>query len=423
MTVTVTIQEIATVVNETAVTVTPMPVENVIAITDGVRSFLGLNDTPDTYASSGGKVVAVKSDLTGLEFITGGSGAVTSVNGQTGVVVLSASDVSAAPTTRTLTINSVAFDLSANRSWTITAGGSPFIAANDADIPLITRGFSPTQSGHLFEAQTSVSGIVSFINPLGGAYLKGHSAIGTGAVIDHDDTFSRTWLVGLYVADTEITSLTDDPDNPGTFSTFGSIQSFNVDSAIQRNLLAISAEYILKGAGDYLTNEGIFGSVTFEGSSTFQNINGLDFNATASSGSGTNVQGILVTANAKITANVTYLTGINVSAQSILGGHADYMWGEYVYMTTFGGGTAGDVYGIEIVNDTTPTGTVYALYIDPVSGGGVGNYAIYTGSGLVSLNDDLEFRDTAKGPVVIDRGTGLRRRIICTAGVVSSEAA
>lgn len=31
-------------------------------------SFLGLTDTPDSYSSQGGKVVAVKSDETGLEF-------------------------------------------------------------------------------------------------------------------------------------------------------------------------------------------------------------------------------------------------------------------------------------------------------------------------------------------------------------------
>lgn len=45
--------------------------------------------------------------------------AVSSVNGYTGAVVLTASDVGAVPTARTLTINGVAYDLSANRSWTV----------------------------------------------------------------------------------------------------------------------------------------------------------------------------------------------------------------------------------------------------------------------------------------------------------------
>ena len=44
---------------------------------------------------------------------------VSSVNGFTGAVSLTSSDVGAAPTSRTLTINGTAFDLSANRSWTV----------------------------------------------------------------------------------------------------------------------------------------------------------------------------------------------------------------------------------------------------------------------------------------------------------------
>ena len=45
--------------------------------------------------------------------------AVVSVNGYTGAVVLTFSDVGAPPATRTLTINGVGYDLSANRSWTV----------------------------------------------------------------------------------------------------------------------------------------------------------------------------------------------------------------------------------------------------------------------------------------------------------------
>jgi hypothetical protein len=45
--------------------------------------------------------------------------AVVSVNGYTGAVVLTFSDVGAPPATRTLTINGTTFDLTANRSWTV----------------------------------------------------------------------------------------------------------------------------------------------------------------------------------------------------------------------------------------------------------------------------------------------------------------
>jgi hypothetical protein len=45
--------------------------------------------------------------------------AVISVNGYVGAVVLTASDVGAVPTTRTLTINGVGYDLSLDRAWTV----------------------------------------------------------------------------------------------------------------------------------------------------------------------------------------------------------------------------------------------------------------------------------------------------------------
>lgn len=45
--------------------------------------------------------------------------AVVSVNGYVGAVVLTASDVGAVPTTRTLTINGVGYNLSADRAWTV----------------------------------------------------------------------------------------------------------------------------------------------------------------------------------------------------------------------------------------------------------------------------------------------------------------
>ncbi len=40
----------------------------------GASTFLGLTDTPDAYTGQGGKVLAVKADVTGIEFITGGGG-------------------------------------------------------------------------------------------------------------------------------------------------------------------------------------------------------------------------------------------------------------------------------------------------------------------------------------------------------------
>jgi len=46
----------------------------VTSVSSSVSTFLGLSDTPDTYTGQSGKVVSVKGDETGLEFISGGSG-------------------------------------------------------------------------------------------------------------------------------------------------------------------------------------------------------------------------------------------------------------------------------------------------------------------------------------------------------------
>ena len=68
--------------------------EGTIDSNEGVSTFVELLDTPAAYTGQAGKVVVVKGDETGLEFVEV-SGAVDSVNGQTGVVVLDAADVGA----------------------------------------------------------------------------------------------------------------------------------------------------------------------------------------------------------------------------------------------------------------------------------------------------------------------------------------
>jgi len=64
-----------------------------------VTDFLGLSDTPASYVDQAGKVVAVNATEDALEFIDAPGGAVDSVNGQTGTVVLDADDLDDAVTT------------------------------------------------------------------------------------------------------------------------------------------------------------------------------------------------------------------------------------------------------------------------------------------------------------------------------------
>lgn len=58
-----------------------------------ITRFISLIDTPDSYIGQAGKIVRVKGDETGLEFAVGAGGAVDSVNGQLGVVVLDTDDL------------------------------------------------------------------------------------------------------------------------------------------------------------------------------------------------------------------------------------------------------------------------------------------------------------------------------------------
>ena len=94
-------------------------------------------------------------------------------------------------------------------------------------------------------------------------------------------------------------------------------------------------------------------------------------------------------------------------------------YGLYVDVADFGGGI-NEAYRVYIENDFGTPATVqnHGLFIGNQTG-----RAITTNVGLVSFGDDTEYRDTSDGPVLIDRATGLRRRIICTNGILSTEAA
>lgn len=59
----------------------------------GATAFIDLTDVPAAYTGAANKLVAVKATEDGLEFVTGSGGAVDSVNGQTGVVVLDTDDI------------------------------------------------------------------------------------------------------------------------------------------------------------------------------------------------------------------------------------------------------------------------------------------------------------------------------------------
>jgi hypothetical protein len=90
-----------------------------------------------------------------------------------GTDALSPSDIGAVPTSRTLTINGTAYDLSANRSWTVSGGISTLNTLTDA-----TQTFATGTTGTDF-AVSSAAGVHTFNLPSASATARGVVTTGT----------------------------------------------------------------------------------------------------------------------------------------------------------------------------------------------------------------------------------------------------
>jgi hypothetical protein len=218
-----------------------------------------------------------------------------------------------------------------------------------------------------------------------GQTIRGHSAIGSGATIDHDDTFDRRWGVTLYVADATVTDLTNPlattPGDFGTYSTYGTLVTFNPTGTIARDLLGFSLEYTLQGAGDYNDAEGVFGGVYYEGSGTFHRLNGLDYTVTANAGAGVGLTGLLTGAVVKTAGVVTHVWGANISANALFGGSTSDLRGTTIALAVDSSSHATVAYGLYLENDgIAGTGTLYGLWMDVMTGATV-NYALWTDGG------------------------------------------
>jgi hypothetical protein len=218
-----------------------------------------------------------------------------------------------------------------------------------------------------------------------GQTIRGHSAIGSGATIDHDDTFDRRWGVTLYIADATVTDLTNPlattPGDFGTYSTYGTLVTFNPTGTIARDLLGFSLEYTLQGAGDYNDAEGVFGGVYYEGSGTFHRLNGLDYTVTANAGAGVGLTGLLAGAVVKNAGVVTHVWGANISASALFGGSASDLRGATIALTVDSSSHATVAYGLYLENDgIAGTGTLYGLWMDAMVGATT-NYALWTNGG------------------------------------------
>jgi predicted heme/steroid binding protein len=130
--------------------------------------------------------------------------AVVSVNGYTGAVVLTYSDVGAPPATRTLTINGTGYDLSADRSWTVGDVRTDGSYANPSWITSLgwskITGTPTTLAGY---------GITDAVDDSTTLTING---------VGYDLSANRTWNVGT------ITSITaSGPLTGGTITSSGTI--------------------------------------------------------------------------------------------------------------------------------------------------------------------------------------------------------
>lgn len=203
-----------------------------------------------------GQVLAKNSntdlDTAWVDQTGGGGGAVDSVNGQVGVVVLDAADVGAdasgtaagivathaalttsahggiVPAVRTLTINGSALDLSADRAWTVgdvllgsantfTLGPNLFKAGADGNIALAARRHSSGATANIFETQDESGASLTYIDKQG--------RISVGSVVDtfieYDaNNADKFYVIASYVED----AISDYPEYHGITGIYTSVQ-------------------------------------------------------------------------------------------------------------------------------------------------------------------------------------------------------
>lgn len=241
---------------------------------------------------------------------------------------LQAADALLTPLARTLTINGVAFDLSANRSWTV---------------------------GDAIKAIANV--------------FTAHNAFGANAAVDSYAPFSSGLTFSTVLVAAEEMTIA------GTMqrAAIGAYLKFNPVGAAPGNTFAIDAE-VETTAGNVQTHGtnliGVFGSALHKNAQALTNIRGLGYFAANQAGATvSSVQGIFLEAQNTGSGVATNLTGLDVN-----------LYNQSSAVTT-------NAYGVKIAAPINSGGAAitnnYGVHIGNITGGVTLNYAILTNGGQV----------------------------------------
>lgn len=395
-TVSVTNHSTTVTVTESAVVVTPSVETTDVTVVNGVDTFLGLSDTPNAYASQGGKAVAVKNDATGLEFVAFPTGGVTDHGALTGLLdddhpqyhtdargdarywllstdlatqaELDAHVAAADPHPGYLTPaegNALYWPLSTDlvtqvegdaayarlaAANTFALGPNQFRAGADGNVALAARRHSSGATGNIIEAQDESGATLVGVASGGNAFAKKHLLVGPNAA---DHAGYDAWI--------------------------------NLENA------AVSPR--IAGQDVYGLNFSLTGAPGAE-LGYFSALQGfIDTGAIAESFS---VAAGVFFAYHNASFDLPDMWGGYFSVENDSPNDVGAMRGIEAQMYQYGSGTIADVYGVKVGYADRGSGTwtnLYGAWIYNMAGIGTNNWALYTNGGAHRFGDYLDLAE------------------------------
>ena len=332
--------------------------------------------------------------------------AVVSVNGYVGAVVLTASDVGAVPTTRTLTINGVGYNLSADRSWTVGDVRTDGSYANPSWITSL--------------AWSKITGTPT---TLAGYGITDGALNTTTLTINgttYDLTANRSWSVGT------VTSVgTSGPLTGGTITGSGTIGITQSSSTTDGYLSASDWNAFNSKQGAISVNapltfvSGVIG-ITQSGASTDGYLSSTDWNTFNSkvSGSGTaNTLPMWGSASSLINSPLSYAADtFNFQYNSATGGTVNFT---NIGLTAY-------TYSIQMNNFGSPRSTIHSytdgLIIQSIGGTQVSrmfaNGNLILGTGTVDNGYKLEVTGDLYLSSIVNATVDTDRFIVSDGGLI-----